>query len=64
MAEQTFEHAGNRFTVTLTLGISCCGEGEPLETCIARADAALYRGKTGGRNRCETNPPTMASEST
>lgn len=45
--------SGKPVAVTMTLGLSTCGEGENLETAIARADAALYRGKAGGRNRLE-----------
>lgn len=39
--------------VTITLGVSECGMDENFDQCVARADAALYRGKSGGRNRTE-----------
>lgn len=45
--------AGKPITVTMTLGLATCAEGENLETAIGRADAALYRGKAAGRNRLE-----------
>jgi diguanylate cyclase (GGDEF)-like protein len=46
-----FEYAGEQLRVTMTFGISTFRNGETLEACIARADAALYKGKEGGRNR-------------
>lgn len=45
--------AGKPVSVTMTLGLSTCTEGENLETAISRADAALYRGKQAGRDRLE-----------
>lgn len=45
--------SGQAVPVTMTLGLSSCREGENMEAAIARADAALYRGKTAGRNRLE-----------
>lgn len=41
--------------VTVTLGVSMHRPGERVEACIARADAALYRGKAAGRNRVEAD---------
>lgn len=38
-------------SVTLSLGIAELGHGEDTDALIARADAALYRAKRGGRNR-------------
>ena len=40
--------------VTISLGVTELIHGEPLEAAIARADAALYRAKEGGRNRVES----------
>jgi diguanylate cyclase (GGDEF)-like protein len=37
--------------LTLTLGVATVREGESAEHAIGRADAALYAGKRGGRNR-------------
>lgn len=37
--------------VTITLGVSLISPDETIEIAIARADAALYQGKAGGRNR-------------
>lgn len=37
--------------VTVTIGAAACQPGEPVESAIRRADAALYEGKAAGRNR-------------
>jgi diguanylate cyclase (GGDEF)-like protein len=44
-------HDGQDLHVTITLGVSSLREGESLASAISRADAAMYRGKLGGRNR-------------
>ena len=46
-----FEYDGRELSVTMTFGVSTFREGETREKGIARADAALYRGKKAGRNR-------------
>ncbi len=46
-----FEYHGQQLSVTMTFGISMFRNGETLEACIARADAALYKGKEAGRNQ-------------
>ena len=38
-------------SVTLTFGVATHRPGESLDSCIARADTALYHGKERGRNR-------------
>lgn len=43
-----------RTRLTVTAGVAEWGAGEDLDTALARADAALYRGKTSGRDRVET----------
>jgi diguanylate cyclase len=42
---------GTPLTVSVTLGVATQRAGESAEQAIARADAALYEGKRGGRNR-------------
>jgi len=46
-----FEYADQDLSVTMTFGIATFHKGESLDHCIARADAALYRGKEQGRNQ-------------
>lgn len=46
--------------VTLTLGVSSLRDGEALEEAIARGDAAMYRGKIDGRDRCVAEEPAPA----
>ncbi len=40
--------------LTASFGVACRRLGEPIREVLARADAALYRAKEGGRNRVET----------
>jgi diguanylate cyclase (GGDEF)-like protein len=40
--------------LTISVGIAEWTNDEPLERLMARADAALYQSKTGGRNRVES----------
>jgi diguanylate cyclase (GGDEF)-like protein len=37
--------------ITISLGVASCVEGESAEALVARADTALYKAKTTGRNR-------------
>jgi PleD family two-component response regulator len=54
VANHRFEYEGKSLGVTMTFGVATYRKGETLDACIARADAALYRGKYGGRNRVMT----------
>jgi len=54
---------GSRITVTASLGIAMALPGETAAHLIARADAALYQAKRGGRNRVCTDPPQPLAES-
>ena len=47
---ETFAFDGHNLHVTMTLGISQFVPDEAGGLCVKRADQALYRGKTGGRN--------------
>jgi diguanylate cyclase (GGDEF)-like protein len=52
------------FNVTMTLGVATVLPGEGAEQAIVRADAALYEGKHGGRNRVVLAPaPAEVPES-
>ena len=46
-----FEYEGNRFRITLTMGVSFYGEAETLEDWIESADKKLYSGKLSGKNK-------------
>jgi len=51
VAMHEFQFGEQQLHVTMTLGISTFGRSDTLDSCIARADQALYRGKQQGRNR-------------
>ncbi|HNY27125.1 MAG TPA: sensor domain-containing diguanylate cyclase [Candidatus Sumerlaeota bacterium] len=51
VANQTFEHAGAPFSVTISLGVAEYLPDESEEAFLLRADRALYRAKDLGRNR-------------
>jgi hypothetical protein len=46
--------SGSGVAATVSAGVACGSPSAPVEALIARADAALYRAKIGGRNRVET----------
>lgn len=43
-------HQHQRVPISITLGVSLLAKGETIEQALARADQALYKGKTAGRN--------------
>jgi two-component system cell cycle response regulator len=45
---------GDRIPVTASFGVAELGRGETIEALVGRADEAMYRAKTGGRNRVAT----------
>jgi diguanylate cyclase (GGDEF)-like protein len=45
---------GTPLEVTVSVGVSCCRFGDPVETLLRRADEAMYRAKEKGRNRVES----------
>ncbi|PKM04505.1 MAG: GGDEF domain-containing protein [Gammaproteobacteria bacterium HGW-Gammaproteobacteria-6] len=57
VAEHDWTRYGQALAVTLSIGVSQHLPGEVLSSSIARADAALYLGKEGGRNRVEMAKP-------
>jgi diguanylate cyclase (GGDEF)-like protein len=42
--------------VTISLGVAELGKGMDADRLLKAADAALYRAKRAGRNRCEVSP--------
>jgi diguanylate cyclase len=53
LTRQFFMHENQRVLVTFSAGVVQLAPGEDREGVIARADAAMYRAKIGGRNRVE-----------
>jgi len=51
IGEMHLDFEGNELTITASVGVVAVQTAEPFETALARADAALYRAKDGGRNR-------------
>lgn len=51
------DNDGNKVSVTLSIGITLYRAEEVLSNAIARADHALYEGKSAGRNRVEMALP-------
>jgi two-component system cell cycle response regulator len=58
VASRSFDVGGGRQPVHLTVSIGIasfpCPQVETMEDLFARADAALYRAKSGGRNQVRT----------
>ncbi|WP_199609868.1 ligand-binding sensor domain-containing protein [Flocculibacter collagenilyticus] len=46
-----FEYEEHQFDVTLTFGVCQYAAGVDFDTCLNRADEALYKGKKSGRNK-------------
>lgn len=53
VARDDWQRLAAGLAVTASLGLAAWGPGEALDDALARADAALYRAKQGGRNRTE-----------
>ncbi|WP_162846062.1 diguanylate cyclase [Seongchinamella sediminis] len=51
VASNLFAFEELRLSITMTFGVAAFRKGESLDSCIARADTALYHGKEGGRNK-------------
>ena len=47
-----FHYRGQAVPITISCGIALFGEGDTVEAVFERADRALYRAKSQGRNRC------------
>ena len=45
-----FDDIAERFSVTFSAGLAECGPNMPVDAAIDRADQAMYRAKTSGRN--------------
>lgn len=53
LTRQYFMHDNQRVLITFSAGVVQLTAGEDREALIARADAAMYRAKSAGRNRVE-----------
>ncbi len=51
VGEMQIEHEGNRIPLTVSIGVADLMPGDSAESWLRRADQALYRAKSEGRNR-------------
>lgn len=56
VASATFSCEDRSLRATMTFGVTACGWDVSIDDGIRKADAALYAGKTGGRNRVVVHP--------
>ncbi len=57
-----FEYDGNRFSVTMTFGMSTYEDGDDVEEVIRDADEKLYAGKHSGKNKVVVAKDIIPSE--
>jgi two-component system cell cycle response regulator len=55
VAEEPWTQLAPDLMMTVSIGITSAGRDEEVAKVLARADAALYRSKSGGRNRVTAN---------
>lgn len=48
---------GEQVSLSLSIGVTVCGEGDAAESILGRADRALYRSKNLGRNQVQFEEP-------
>ena len=60
LPSQIFRIDGIRLGLTMTFGVAQWRQGDTLESLIARADVALYEGKTRGRCQVVSERPNVA----
>lgn len=53
--------SGDQLRITVTVGLARLAPGEPLQAAVRRADEALYRGKTAGRNQVQDSTQDIAA---
>jgi diguanylate cyclase len=54
--EREYDYKGTKVRITISLGVSELRDDDTLEQFVKRADEAMYRAKTGGRNRVCPEP--------
>ncbi|MGO9511414.1 MAG: diguanylate cyclase domain-containing protein [Mycobacterium sp.] len=60
-AAEPIHESGNTIHATLSIGATIAVPGEPVSSITARADAAMYQAKLGGRNTVIRVEPTQRS---
>jgi diguanylate cyclase (GGDEF)-like protein/PAS domain S-box-containing protein len=60
-AAEPIHESGNTIHVTLSIGATIAVPGEPVSSITARADAAMYQAKLGGKNTVIRVEPTQRS---
>jgi diguanylate cyclase len=53
IAKAAFNYKNQPMSITLSIGLTDFVTGDDLASAFERADKALYRAKSNGRNRCE-----------
>lgn len=56
LEQRPFQWKGQGHRITFSAGVCQWRPGEPLEACIARADAAMYEAKRSGKHRVVSAP--------
>ncbi len=52
IASTVFQYNDKKFQLSMTFGFAVFRAEETIETCLKKADNALYQGKKSGRNKC------------
>lgn len=62
VADTAVVFGGQRISTSVSIGIATCSDDVPLTRAIQEADAALYKAKSGGRNRSVRSTGSLAAE--